>query len=402
MDLAELANTYHLVGDWVVLSLLLASAFDNGLWRFLVCCASYQIQSLFLAPLVHPYLLPAVLIGVVFVPTLKHTSFFRQRQPTGNACVFVTGCDSGMGEATAYELAAKGWHVFAGVYLEDSGKKLIAKCGAANVTPISLDVTKDESCQAAVAAIKEHPKFKELGLISVINCAGVGFNGPVEYFPISMYQRQIDVNFFGYVRVTQAVLPLIRQSLGVDGTDLGGKGPGCSSDAKLAGRRGRVVFIGTGGGYLSPTPPLLSAYMASKFGIEAFCGSLKNEMSLRHLPIDCCMVNPGFVKPTMLMAGGIKLTESMWEACKKATGSDRAREEYGELLDTFIKYSAEQPGTHVSEVGKVMQIALTDYRPYHSYKVGPDSQAAPFVGILPRSVSEFIVKFSMYGTPGTS
>jgi short-subunit dehydrogenase len=163
-----------------------------------------------------------------------------------------------------------------------------------------------------------------------------------------------------------------------------------------------VIFIGTGGGILSPMPPLLSAYMASKFAMEAFCGSLRNEMSLRHLPIDCCMVNPGFVKPTMLMEIGLKMTENMWAAVEKSIGSSKARDEYGTLLETFIEYSAKQPGTHVSEVAKVMQVALTDHRPYESYRVGPDSQAAPIVGMLPRDIGEWIVKLSMYGTTGTS
>jgi NAD(P)-dependent dehydrogenase (short-subunit alcohol dehydrogenase family) len=400
-DLAAFADQYHLVADWVVLSLVLAACFDNGFWRGAVIFVCYHVQANFLAPLVNVYLLYAVIVGVIFVPTIKHTPFFRKRQPSGNAAVFITGCDSGMGEATAVMLATKGWHVFAGCYLKDSGKKLCSTAGGKNITPISLDVTSEDSVSAAASAVQEHAKYKELGLISIINCAGLGFNGPVEYFPIEMYKKQMDVNFFGYVRVTQALLPLLRKSLGVDGIEEGGKHSE-NSNAPLDGRRGRVVFIGTGGGHLSPTPPLLSAYMASKFGIEAFCGSLRNEMSLRRLPIDCCMVNPGFVKPTMLMTEGLKLTESMWAQCEKKIGSSKARDEYGKLLETFIEYSAKQPGTHVSEVAKVMQIALTDHRPYESYRVGPDSQAAPIVGSLPRDISEWIVKLSMYGTTGSS
>lgn len=81
--------------------------------------------------------------------------------------------------------------------------------------------------------------------------------------------------------------------------------------------------------------------------------------------------------------------------------SRQAKTEYGTLLDTFIKYSAEQPGTHVSEVGKTMATILRAGRPHNSYKVGPDSKAAPIVGSLPVTVSEWIVKKSMYNQLGS-
>lgn len=121
-----------------------------------------------------------------------------------------------------------------------------------------------------------------------------------------MYQRQMDVNFFGYVRVTQQLMPLVREAT-----------------SKPGARRGRCVYIGTGGGILSPGPPLLTAYMASKWAIEAFCRAIRVEMQLRELPIDCCMVNPGFVKPTMLMSEGLKLNARMWEACAKKLGTNQ-------------------------------------------------------------------------------
>ncbi len=62
--------------------------------------------------------------------------------------------------------------------------------------------------------------------------------------------------------------------------------------AKPGARRGRVVFIGTGGGVMSPSPPLLCAYMASKWSVEAYCQTLRMEMQMRELPIDVCMLNP--------------------------------------------------------------------------------------------------------------
>ena len=67
---------------------------------------------------------------------------------------------------------------------------------------------------------------------------------------MQMLKQQMEVNFFGYVRVVQALMPLIK-----------------AAAAKPGARRGRVVFIGTGGGVMSPSPPLLCAYMASKWSV---------------------------------------------------------------------------------------------------------------------------------------
>ena len=187
------------------------------------------------------------------------------------------------------------------------------------------------------------------------------------------------MNFFGYVRVAQAFLPLLRDS----------------ADNPTA-RRGRLVFFGTGGGVCSPVPALLSAYMASKFAVEAYCHSLRSELQLTGRRIDVLMVNPGFIKPTGLVAGGLALHESMWAKCAQATGDDRAKIEYGALLEQFVKFSEEQPGTHVSVVADVMEEVMAAPRPRTSYKVGPDSVAAPFVGMLPTGLREFIIKGSMY------
>ena len=65
-------------------------------------------------------------------------------------------------------------------------------------------------------------------------------DGPGEFIPMDIYKKQMDVNFFGYVRVVQAMMPHVRAGV------------------KAVGRRGRMVFTGTGGGVLTPVPPLLT------------------------------------------------------------------------------------------------------------------------------------------------
>lgn len=75
---------------------------------------------------------------------------------------------------------------------------------------------------------------------------------------------------------------------------------------------------------------------------------------------------------------------------------------YGELLDTFIKFSANEPGTHVSQVAQTMGDIMAAHRPMACYKVGIDSKAAPIVGLLPTAIRETVVKYSMYKILGKS
>jgi NAD(P)-dependent dehydrogenase (short-subunit alcohol dehydrogenase family) len=160
---------------------------------------------------------------------------------------------------------------------------------------------------------------------------------------------------------------------------------------------GRLVFTGTGGGPCTPCPPLLSAYMSSKFAGEALAQSLRMELYMRNIPIDCVVINPGFVKPTMLMEEGAKLTEQMWKACEDTSGTTVAKDEFGPLMNHFMEYSALQPGTHVSVVCQAAEHALTSHTPRSSYKVGIDSKLAPIAGMLPTGVRESLALHGIYG-----
>ena len=109
------------------------------------------------------------------------------------------------------------------------------------------------------------------------------------------------------------------------------------------------------------------------------------------------VINPGFVKPTQLMAEGMKLTEKMWKMCEDKQGSSIAKDQYGKMMDHFVLYSELQPGTHVSHVSQAAEHALTAYAPRSSYKVGIDSKLAPIVGMLPTGVREWIARHGIYG-----
>jgi len=192
---------------------------------------------------------------------------------------------------------------------------------------------------------------------------------PFEYFPMEDFRRQMEVNFMGYVQTTQAFLPMIKETV-----------------MKPGSRRGRIVFTSSGP-IPGPSPPLISAYMASKWAGEAFCQSIRMELKLRQIPIDCSMLSPGVVKPTRLAEEGQKMIERMWTKMPAV-----AKDEYEPLLNAFQKFQIEQPGTHVKYVGYEMEKAMTDGVAKLRYFVGFDSRAAIVVGLLPTFAREWLLR----------
>lgn len=111
----------------------------------------------------------------------------------------VSGASSGLGEALAVLLAQKGYTVYG------TSRKAAAE---SRFTMLRMDVQDDASVQAAVAQI-----IAEQGKIDVlINNAGVGIAGPLEVMSINAIQQAFDTNVFGLIRLTQAVLPHMREA----------------------------------------------------------------------------------------------------------------------------------------------------------------------------------------------
>lgn len=167
----------------------------------------------------------------------------------------VTGGSSGIGLAIAQLFAQKGCAVYE---LSRSGKD------AEGITHITADVSDEASLAAAFARIDS-----ERGCIDVlVNCAGFGISGAVEFTPIEDAQRQMDVNFFGTVRSIQQALPYLRKS-----------------------KRPSIINISSMGGPLAL--PFQAFYSCSKAAINALTLALANE--LRQFGIAVCAVMPGDV-----------------------------------------------------------------------------------------------------------
>ena len=112
-------------------------------------------------------------------------------------CV-ITGGTSGIGKCTAEAMAKKGYTVY-----ELSRRE----AGNPGMYHIPTDVTDPEACQRAIDAV-----YSQAGRIDVmINNAGFGISGAIEFTPIEQAKKQLDVNFFGMVNMNHAVIPVMRK-----------------------------------------------------------------------------------------------------------------------------------------------------------------------------------------------
>jgi NAD(P)-dependent dehydrogenase (short-subunit alcohol dehydrogenase family) len=125
---------------------------------------------------------------------------------TISKAVLITGCSTGIGRATAVQLAKGGYPVYATARKVES----IADLAAQGCTVLALDVCDEASMHAAVAKVEE--AHGAVGVL--INNAGYGSEGPVEEVPMDEVRRQFDTNVFGLLRLTQLCLPACAASVG--------------------------------------------------------------------------------------------------------------------------------------------------------------------------------------------
>jgi NAD(P)-dependent dehydrogenase (short-subunit alcohol dehydrogenase family) len=123
--------------------------------------------------------------------------------------VLITGATDGLGKAAALLLAERGYRVFAAGRSVEKRAQLdaLAKEKKLPLETLEMDVCDDDSVQGGVASI-----YQKAGAIDVlINNAGFVYVGAVEDLSLEDWRRQFETNFFGVIRVTQAVLPRMRE-----------------------------------------------------------------------------------------------------------------------------------------------------------------------------------------------
>ena len=266
--------------------------------------------------------------------------------------VLVTGAGRGIGYAVAKRLAATGWHVYAGVREIASGDKLVHELGP-NVTPLILDVTDAAQIESAVEQLPGQ-------LEALVNNAGIAINAPVESVPIDELRRQFEVNVFGTIAVTQAVLPKIRAA------------------------KGRVVFISSISGRIAT--PWSGPYCGSKFALEALVDALR--MEVNPWGIEVSLVEPSATDTDMW---GEILVD--FDATVGGLAPEQ-RNLYATHTKGMRRTLKTMQKTTVSpeHVVKCVERALTAKRPRARYPVGvPSRVQLAASAVTPTRVNDFVL-----------
>ncbi|MGH2800904.1 MAG: SDR family oxidoreductase [Thermoleophilaceae bacterium] len=271
--------------------------------------------------------------------------------------VLVTGASSGIGEATALHLKELGFDAVGAVRKDQDAERL----AATGLRTVRLDVTDTDSISAARSELGDGP------LAGLVNNAGIAVAAPLEFLPLDQLRHQLEINLIGQVAVTQAFLPALRAG------------------------SGRIVNVSSIGGRVAL--PLVGAYNASKFALEAISDSLRRE--LHSQGVDVIVIEPGGVK-TPIWKKGDELAAEL-----TADMPPEAGRLYGGLIEALRRETTKitsETGIEPREVAETIGRALTAKRPRARYLVGRDAKMrGPVAKLLPDRVMDRVVARAMGG-----
>jgi NAD(P)-dependent dehydrogenase (short-subunit alcohol dehydrogenase family) len=249
----------------------------------------------------------------------------------------VTGSSSGIGYSTSLLLARKGFYTYASARNIDKSANLqsIVDAERLPLKLIRLDVTDDRSVKDAVERI-----VLEKGRIDVlVNNAGYGLFGAFEDLSIDEIKAQFETNFFGVIRVTQHVLPIMRNLQNSSG--------------------GIIVNVSSVNG-LIPFP-VISAYVGTKFALEGLSESIAYE--LEPFGIKVILIEPGAIGSNFMKGSVLS---------KRALDPQSPYSEFVQKVRVKIS-SDHENATQPEEVAKTIVQAISNEKPEFRYVVGSDA-----------------------------
>jgi NAD(P)-dependent dehydrogenase (short-subunit alcohol dehydrogenase family) len=266
--------------------------------------------------------------------------------------VVVTGASTGIGAATARELARRGFHVLAGVR-RDRDADAIRGPG---IEPLIIDITNPDHIRALATRVHGDPQGRAVR--ALVNNAAMAVNAPVEVFALDEWRRLFEVNLFGHIAVTQTLLPALFRS------------------------QGRVVNISSVGGKVAMAT--YGPYASTKFALEAASDSLRREVA--PLGVQVVVVEPGAVRTEM---PGRAIATAREVA---STMSPEQSQRYGGLVQAIIAQTAyhTKSGLPADAAAKVIAKAVTARKPRARYTVGREAALLTLVRILPDRILDVL------------
>lgn len=239
----------------------------------------------------------------------------------------VTGASGGIGRTIAQELTSAGFKVYAAARRVDR----MADLEKDGITPVALDLTKDESIVECVNTVLS----KEKSIDVLVNNAGYGSYGAIEDVPLAEGRRQFDVNLFGMARLIQLVTPTMREN-----------------------HYGKIVNISSMGGKI--WTKFGGWYHATKYAVEGLSDCLR--MELKPFGIDVIVVEPGGIKTDW----GIIAANNL----KKTSANGAYAEMANKATDGMIKNYSGNMLSKPELIAKTVRRAVTKRHPRTRYLIG--------------------------------
>ncbi len=243
--------------------------------------------------------------------------------------ILITGCSTGFGRVTTLHLLKRGWRVIATVRKvadrEDLRAEASADGVAANLTVVITDITQADD----VAGLGQVVAERASSLDALVNNAGTAFPAPLELLPIDEFRAQLEINVVAQLAVTQAMLPFLKTA------------------------RGTIINVSSVAGRIAS--PMIGAYNASKFALEAMSDVLRLE--LIPFGIRVVVIEPGS-SPTAIwktsgdrqsastggaMAPYAKLIERLRVVAEQASQTGFPPQMFADLVERILNQAHPRP-----------------------------------------------------------
>ncbi|XP_060586050.1 D-beta-hydroxybutyrate dehydrogenase, mitochondrial-like [Ruditapes philippinarum] len=347
-------TSYKTLGGYLNFFFLLFLAFKNKInMKLKTSIAFHSFELAYLVVLaILPFIAAIKIVATILVSFLLLCSLLALIKKLTKRCismngqtVVISGCDTGFGHALVKRLDYLGFTVVAGCLdNKGDGAEILRKWSdSGRIHVVQLDVTSDQSVASLHTYVQ---KLSPDGVWALVNNAGVNFVGDIEFSTMEQFKRVAEVNQFGVIRLTKAILPLVRKC------------------------KGRVINVTSAEGRICL--PSYSVYGSTKYAVESFSDCLRLEM--RKFGVGVIIIEPGDYAGTtgMLSAKSLhklrKEMDTMW-----GNASEEVKSVYGkDYFDAVYAGTVEAAKNAAKTTGLVidsLEDAVTNTHPRIRYLV---------------------------------